>query len=115
MANPEIEIKLTAIDEASDVIAAASKKISANVDEVSNSQKELSASVEGSLSPLSDDAQAQEKVGKSAKQSEVSLRSFTTGISGPDPHPGPPRGPPACRPPWPRPRGPATASNWGPG
>jgi hypothetical protein len=82
MANPEIEIKLTAIDEASDVIAAASKKISANVDEVSNSQKELSASVEGSLSPLSDDAQAQEKVGKSAKQSEVSLRSFTTGISG---------------------------------
>jgi len=28
------------------------------------------ASVEGSLSPLSDDAQAQEKVGKSAKQSE---------------------------------------------
>ncbi len=39
MANQDIEIKLTAIDEASDVIDAASKKISADVDEVSNSQK----------------------------------------------------------------------------
>ena len=82
MANQEIEIKLTAIDEASSVIDAASKKIIADVDEVSSSQRKLSASVEGSLPPLADAAKAQDIVGESAKKSDVSMRSFTTGLSG---------------------------------
>jgi hypothetical protein len=82
MANQEIQIKLTAIDEASSVIDAASKKISADVDEVSNSQKKLWASVEGSLQPLAEDAKAQDLVGESAKKSDASIRSFTTGLSG---------------------------------
>jgi hypothetical protein len=80
MANQEIEIKLTAIDEASSVIDAASKKISADVDEVSNSQKKLSATVEGSLPPLKEDAQAQDLVGETAKKMtflcDLSLREF---------------------------------------
>ena len=59
MARQEIEIGITAIDEASDVIAAASNKISDSCQQVTDSQKELSAAVEGSLPPLSESEQAQ--------------------------------------------------------
>ena len=82
MANQDIEIKLTAIDDASDVIDAASKKISADVDEVSNSQQKLSASVEETLPSLADSAQAQGKVGETAEKSDVSIRGLTMGLSG---------------------------------
>ena len=59
MARQDIEIGLTAVDEASDVIAAASKRISDSVQQVTDSQKELSAAVESSLPPLTESEQAQ--------------------------------------------------------
>ncbi len=61
MTDQEIEITLTAIDDASEVIDEASKKISADVDQVSASQKDVSDAVE---------------------QSSGSLRDFTVGASG---------------------------------
>ena len=138
MARQDIEIGLTAVDEASDVIAAASKRISESMQQVSDTQRELSNVVEGSLPPLTESEQAQmnnasaavqlnsaqvslrdaqknlngaiteygadstqaaaalrdlnaaqgnvaalqAQVGETTKQSEVSMRSFTTGISG---------------------------------
>jgi len=138
MARQEIEIGLTAVDEASDVVAAASQKISDSCQQVSDSQRDLSAAVEGSLPPLSENEHAQmnnastalelsnaqgnlreaqqnlngaiteygtdsseaasalrdlnaaqanvttlqAQVGDTTKQSDASMRSFTTGISG---------------------------------
>ena len=138
MARQDIEIGLTAVDEASDVVAAASKRISDSMQQVSDSQRDLSNVVEGSLPPLTESEQAQmnnasaavqlnsaqvslrdaqknlngaiteygadstqaaaalrdlnaaqgnvaalqAQVGETTKQSEVSMRSFTTGISG---------------------------------
>jgi hypothetical protein len=56
-----IEIKLKAIDEASDVVANASNKINGNLDSIS---------------------QAQNQVSKTSKDSEVSTKSFAVGLSG---------------------------------
>jgi hypothetical protein len=134
----ELEIGLVAIDEASDVVAAASKRISDSVAQVSNSQKELADAVSNTLPPLSESEQAQmnnasaslqlnsaqtslrdaqqnlnraiteygadssqaasalrdlnaaqanvsslqKEVGMSTQAADVSMRSFTTGISG---------------------------------
>jgi hypothetical protein len=65
---PDLEIRLTAVDEASGAVAAASNKINASLQEVSNSERDLSA------------AQAQGE--ETTKQSDASMRSFTTGLSG---------------------------------
>src|SRR5665647_1980611 len=85
MARQEIEIGLTAVDEASDVIAAASKKISDSCDQVTSSQKELSAAVEGSLPPLTEAEQAQMNNASSAIQldsAQVSLRDAQKNLNG---------------------------------
>ena len=85
MARQEIEIGLTAVDEASDVIAAASKRISDSCQQVTDSQKELSAAVEGSLPPLSEAEQAQMNNASSAIQlnsAQVSLRDAQKNLNG---------------------------------
>ena len=77
MARQDIEIGLTAVDEASDVIAAASKKIGDSCRQVTDSQKELSAAIEGSLSPLSASEQFQMNNASAAIQlnsAQVNLR-----------------------------------------
>jgi hypothetical protein len=134
----ELEIGLVAVDDASDVVAAASKRISDSVAQVSNSQKELADAVSNTLPPLSESEQSQmnnasaalqlnsaqtslrdaqqnlnraiteygadssqaasalrdlnaaqtnvsvlqKEVGMSTQAADVSMRSFTTGISG---------------------------------
>jgi hypothetical protein len=85
MARQDIEIGLTAVDEASDVIAAASNRISDSCQQVTDSQKELSAAVEGSLPPLSEAEQAQMNNASSAIQlnsAQVSLRDAQKNLNG---------------------------------
>jgi hypothetical protein len=85
MARQDIEIGLTAVDEASDVIAAASKRISDSCQQVTDSQKELSAAVEGSLPPLSEAEQAQINNASSAillNSAQVSLRDAQKNLNG---------------------------------
>ena len=54
-----LEFKLTAIDEASGVVAAASKRISDSLNEVSESQNGVAQSTEETISPLSTSERAQ--------------------------------------------------------
>jgi hypothetical protein len=63
-----VEIRLTAIDEASGTVAAASKRISSSLDEVSDSQTRVAQATKETIAPI--------------EQSTASMRSFTTGISG---------------------------------
>ena len=85
MARQDIEIGLTAVDEASDVIAAASQKISDSCQQVTDSQKELSAAVESSLPPLSATEQSQMNNASAAIQlnsAQVSLRDAQKNLNG---------------------------------
>ena len=59
MADQDITIGITAIDEASDVIAAASNNIDSSCKQVTEAQNDLSAAVEASLPPLTASEQAQ--------------------------------------------------------
>ena len=85
MADQEIEITLTAIDDASEVIAAASEKIDDSCEQVTESQNDVSAAVEGSLPPLSEAEQAQMNNAYSAIQlnsAQVSLREAQKNLNG---------------------------------
>ena len=59
MIEKDIEIGLVAIDEASGVVAAASDKINASVQQVSDSQNKLATAVDNTISPLTQSEQAQ--------------------------------------------------------
>ena len=85
MARQDIEVGLTAVDEASDVIAAASQRISDSCQQVTDSQKELSAAVESSLPPLTESEQAQMNNASSAIQlnsAQVNLREAQKNLNG---------------------------------
>jgi hypothetical protein len=81
----ELEIGLVAIDEASDVVAAASKRISDSVAQVSNSQKELADAVSNTLPPLSASEQAQMNNASAALQlnsAQLGLRDAQQSLNG---------------------------------
>ena len=85
MARQDIEIGLTAVDEASDVVAAASNRISESMQQVSDSQRDLSNVIEGSLPPLSASEQAQMNNASSAIQlnsAQVGLRDAQKNLNG---------------------------------
>jgi hypothetical protein len=81
----ELEIGLVAIDDASDVVAAASKRISDSVAQVSNSQKEIADAVSNTLPPLSESEQAQMNNASAALQlnnAQTSLRDAQQSLNG---------------------------------
>jgi hypothetical protein len=85
MVRQDVEIGLTAVDEASDVVAAASKRISDSLQQVSDTQRDLSNVVEGSLSPLTESEQAQMNNASAAVQlnsAQVSLREAQKNLNG---------------------------------
>jgi hypothetical protein len=85
MVRQDVEIGLTAVDEASDVVAAASKRISDSLQQVSDSQRDLSNVVEGSLSPLTESEQVQMNNASAAVQlnsAQVSLREAQKNLNG---------------------------------
>ena len=85
MADQDITIGITAIDEASDVIAAASDKIEDSCEQVTEAQNGVSAAVEGSLPPLSEAEQAQMNNAYSAIQlnsAQVSLKEAQKNLNG---------------------------------
>ena len=59
MVEKNLEVYITCVDEASGAVAAASDKINASVQQVSDSQNQLAAAVEGTVSPLTQSEQAQ--------------------------------------------------------
>ena len=68
MVEKGLEVHITCVDEASDAVAEASKRISSSVDEVSASQTRVARATQDTVEPT--------------KQSAASMRDFTTGISG---------------------------------
>jgi hypothetical protein len=83
MARQDIEIGLTAVDEASDVIAAASNRISDSCQQVTDSQKELSAAVESSLPPLTESEQAQMNNASSSIQLKLTFEMLRKTLMAP--------------------------------
>ena len=80
-----LEFKLTAIDEASGVVAAASKRISDSLNEVSQSQTGVAQSTEETISPLSMSERAQlENAGASLqlKTAELDLKDAQENLNG---------------------------------
>ena len=80
-----LEFKLTAIDEASGVVAAASKKISDSLNEVSTSQNSVAQSTEETIAPLSASEQVQiENAGTAfqLKTAEQDLRDAQENLNG---------------------------------
>jgi len=80
-----LEFKLTAIDEASGVVAAASKSISGSLKEVSESQNSVAQSTETTISPLSTSEQVQLENAGTALQlkiAEQDLRDAQENLNG---------------------------------
>ncbi len=80
-----LEFKLTAIDEASGVVAAASKSISGSLKEISESQNSVAQATEATIAPLSTSEQAQlENAGTALqlKTAEQDLRDAQENLNG---------------------------------
>ncbi len=71
-----LEFKLTAIDEASGVVAAASKRISESLNEVSDSQNGVAQASEETVAPLSQSEQGQLENAGSALQLKVAQQDL---------------------------------------
>ena len=81
----DIEFKLKCIDEASGAVADASKRITASLDEVSDSESRVAQSIEETVNPLSDSERGQlENAGTALqlKTAEQDLKDAQDNLNG---------------------------------